>query len=357
MEKPVLMKNNEVLAESAIRAGCRFFFGYPITPQNEITEYFAKRLSEEGGVFLQSESELAGINMVAGCASTGARVLISSSGPGLSLMQEGLSYMACAELPCVVVDVMRAGPGDGDIKGTQGDYFQATRGGGHGDYSLVVLAPASGREIPHIVSKAFHLSRKYRTPVLLLIDGYLGQMIEPVVLPPKAKTEKTNLPWTLTGCKGRKPRTIKTYSNSVEECEAINLHLQGKYAAIRNAEQRAELFNTEDAEFIIVAFGIASRIARTAVKFARAKGLKVGLIRPITLWPFPEKTFTLLLPQTKAFFVIEQNSGQMVQDVKLAVNGRVPVYFYGRLGGTAPSTKEILAKLNKGVKELLKRRR
>jgi 2-oxoglutarate ferredoxin oxidoreductase subunit alpha len=347
MAERVLLKNNEVIAESAIRAGCRCFFGYPITPQNEITEYFAKRLPEEGGVFIQSESEIAAINMVAGASSGGVRAMTSTSSPGMSLMAEGISFMATAELPGVIVNISRAGPGDGDIKGSQGDYFQATKGHGHGDYRVLVLAPNSGKEITELTALAFDLADKYRTPVILLGDGYLGQMIEPVILLERIdlSSENNEKKWALTGAAGRKPNQVKSCSFTPKEAEAVSLRLQKKFRQMTECEQRCEVTLIEDAQVGIVAFGIVSRIARSVVQMAREKGLKVGLIRPISLWPFPSRAFDRLPKTIQSLFVVEMNAGQMLEDVRLEFECKGEVYFHGRVGGMIPSTKDILGKI------------
>ncbi len=352
MAKKFLFKNNQTIAEAAIRCGIRYYFGYPITPQNEITEYMAERLPQVGGIFFQPESELAGINMVAGCACAGKLPMISTSGPGMSLMSEGLSFLACAELPCLIVNAMRVGPGDGDIRGSQGDYLQATKGGGHGDYHVIVIAPSSGQKIIRDVRRSIELANRYRSPVILLVDGLLAQMAEPVTFPPPKDYTAYEKKWALTGAKGRERNLIRTYTNDEKEAEALNLHLQKKYQEIQSKEQQWEELEVEDAEVILVAFGIVGRIAVSVVKEARSAGLKVGLIQPVTLWPFPEKAFRQLPPNIRSFLVIEENAGQMVEDVKLTVCGRAPVNFFGTLGGRVPSETEIL----KLSKRLVKRR-
>jgi len=352
MPKKVLLKNNEILAEASIRYGIRYYFGYPITPQSEITEYMAKWLPEVGGVFFQPESELAGINMVAGCSAAGKLPMASTSGPGFSLMSEGLSFLAAAELPCLIVEVMRAGPGDGDIKGAQGDYWQATKGGGHGDYNVIVIAPSSGQKTVRDVRNAIRLANRYRTPVIILMDGILAQMSEPVIFPQPKDITIYEKKWALTGAKGRERNIVTSFTANTDEAEALNLHLQKKYQEIRAKEQRWEELEVADAEVVLVAFGIVARIASSVVRKAHSAGLKVGLIQPSTLWPFPEKAFRYLPPDLYSFLVIEQNAGQMVEDVKLAVNGRAPVEFLGRLGGRVPLESEILGLL----KRLLRRR-
>ena len=337
-----LLKNNQIIGEAAIRCGVRYYFGYPITPQNELVEHMANRLPQLGGVFIQSDSELAASNMLAGCAGAGKLPMASTSGPGISLMSEALSFLACAELPCLIVNVMRVGPGDGDIRGSQGDYLQAVKGGGHGDYHVIVIAPSSGQEIVHEISRSIRLAKRYRSPVLVLVDGLLGQMSEPVTFPRPMDRTQYKKKWALTGAKGRERNLVRTYFNDLEESRAYNLRLQRKYRQIQSKEQRWEELEVENAEVILVSFGIVGRIASTAIREARSKGLKLGLIRPITLWPFPEKAFRHLPGSLHSFLVIEQNAGQMLEDVKLAVNGRAPVEFLGKLGGDLPTVKEIL---------------
>lgn len=345
-----MMKGNEAVGEGAIRAGCRFFFGYPITPQSELPHYLAWRLPEVGGVYLQAESEVAAINMVYGAASAGARVMTSSSSPGISLMQEGISYLAGAELPCVIVNIMRGGPGLGNIAPAQSDYFQATRGGGHGDYRHIVLAPSSVQEIIDLMGLAFELADRYRNPVMVVGDGILGQMMEPVemkeeeppILPPK--------PWATTGIRGRgRPNIINSLYIVPEELEAVNKRLAAKYAVMEEKEQRWDTHRLADAEVVVVAYGTMARIARAAVDKARAQGVAAGLIRPITLWPFPTRAFAEVSSRVKCFLAIEMSAGQMVEDVRLAVNGARPVHFYGRAGGVVPSVREVMdAILNAG---------
>ena len=345
-----LLKGNVAMAEAAIRAGCTAYFGYPITPQTELLEHMAARMPELGRVFLQAESEVAAINMVYGAACTGVRVMTSSSSPGVSLMMEGLSYIAGSEVPVVLIDVMRGGPGLGNIAPAQGDYFQIVKGGGHGDYQPIVLAPATVQEAIDLTVLAFDLAEKYRYLVVVLADGCIGQMMEPAELPPmRAVTPvgangKRN--WALTGRHGREQRNVITsvYLNP-PEMEAYNIKLQGKLAEIRAAELRYTEDLVEDAEYLVVGFGTAGRVAQTAVHMARAQGLKVGLLRPITLYPFPEVRLAELAEQVKGMLVVEMNAGQMVQDVRLAVNGRVPVQFYGRTGGVVPLPEEVLPKI------------
>ncbi|MEW5762161.1 MAG: 3-methyl-2-oxobutanoate dehydrogenase subunit VorB [Bacillota bacterium] len=337
-----MMKGNEAIGEGAIRAGCRYFFGYPITPQSELPHYLAWRLPEVGGVYLQAESELAAINMVYGAAAAGARVMTSSSSPGISLMQEGISYLAGAELPCVIVNIMRGGPGLGNIAPAQSDYFQATRGGGHGDYRHIVLAPSTVQEIIDLMGLAFDLADRYRNPVLVVGDGILGQMMEPVELKDEAPPAPPPKPWATTGIRGRgRPNIINSLYIVPEDLEEVNRRLAAKYAAIRAREPRWETHRLEDAEVVVVAYGTVARIARAAVDRVRARGLAAGLIRPITLWPFPERPFAGLRGRVRRFLAVEMSAGQMVEDVRLAVQGAAPVHFYGRTGGIVPSVREV----------------
>jgi 2-oxoglutarate ferredoxin oxidoreductase subunit alpha len=352
VKERLLMKGNEALAEAAIRAGCRCFFGYPITPQNEIPEYMAKRMPQVGGVFLQAESEVSAINMVYGAAGAGVRAMTSSSSPGISLKQEGISYMAGAELPCVVVNVMRAGPGLGGIQAAQGDYFQATRGGGHGDYYTLVLAPGSVQEMMDLTFDAFDLADKYRNPVLILCDAILGQMMEPVELKDEFIAQLQPKPWATVGAKGREPNIINSFYVSAEEQEEHNIKLFTKYQRMRNEEVRVETWRMEDAELAIVAYGTVSRIAKAAVELMRQEGIKAGLIRPITLFPFPEKIIHDLAFNVKAFLVTEMSLGQLVEDVRLAVEGVAPVKFYGTAGGRLPTHESIFQKACELMNEL-----
>ena len=348
MTKRVLMKGNEVIAEAAIRAGCRYYFGYPITPQTEIMHYMAKRMVEVGGCFLQAESEVAAINMVYGAASTGARVLTSSSSPGISLKQEGMSYIAGAELPAVVVNIVRAGPGLGGILPAQGDYFQATKGGGHGDYRNIVIAPASIQELYEMTVEAFNLADRYRMLVMILGDGTLGQMMEPVQFRDVEPFSATDKSWATTGRNGKPEHNIITsiYIDP-DMLEKKNRELQAKYAVVQKNETRFESLNIEEAEIVFTAFGTCSRICRNVIRQAADMGIKVGMVRPVTLWPFPSDEIARIasLPHVKAFLDIELNAGQMVEDIRLAVNGKKPVYFYGRMGGNLPTQKEILDQL------------
>lgn len=343
----VLMKGNEAIGEAAIRAGCRFFFGYPITPQSELPAYIARKFPEVGGTFLQAESEVAAINMVYGAAGAGARVMTSSSSPGISLKQEGISYIAGAELPCVIVNIVRGGPGLGDIQPAQSDYFQATKGGGHGDYKLIVLAPASVQEMVDLVIDAFDLADLYRNPVMIIGDGALGQMMEPVEFKERKKIELPPKDWATTGMKGRKQNLINTLDLDPEGLERHNLKLKKKYDEIKEKEQRCEVMDCDDAEVIVVAYGTAARVVQTAQKRLRKEGVKVGIIRPITLWPFPEKTIKQYRDKVDSFLTVEMSTGQMVEDVKLAVEGRAPVYFYGRTGGMIPTPDEIIREVKK----------
>ena len=346
MAKKILMCGNDACGEGAVLAGCKFYAGYPITPQNELTAYMAKRMNETGGVFIQAESELAAINMVFGAAAAGVRAMTSSSSPGVSLKQEGISYLAGCELPCVIVNMQRGGPGLGNIAPAQGDYFQSVKGGGHGDYKVIVLAPSSAQELLEFTFLAFDLADKYRNPTLILGDGLLGQMMEPVQLPgvndQAASVAKS---WALTGCKGRPPRIIKSLFLGEGALEEHNKKLQEKYRQAKETEVRVESHYLKDSEIVIVAYGSAARIARASVEMARSKGLKVGMIRPITLWPFPEKLIGDTCNTAKKFLVVEMSSGQMVEDVRLAVNGRAKVDFYGRMGGGIPTESEILEKI------------
>ena len=339
-----LMKGNEAIAEAAVRAGCRLFFGYPITPQNQIPEYMARRMPEVGGTFLQAESEVSAINMVYGAAGAGQRVMTSSSSPGISLKQEGISYIACAQLPAVIVNMVRSGPGLGGILPSQADYYQATRGGGHGDYRTIVLCPGGVQEACDLTVKAFDLADQYRIPVLVLGDGMIGQMMEPVELP-DFSDKKQDKPWAANGHNnGGERRIINSLYIEAEELEEINRQLSEKYAAITANEVMWEEDMTEDAEYIVVAYGTMARIVKRAAKQAREEGMKVGVIRPITAWPFPAEPFKRL-KGIKKCMAIEMSTGQMVDDVRLAVNGAYPVEFFGRTGGAIPSVKEVYTKI------------
>jgi 2-oxoglutarate ferredoxin oxidoreductase subunit alpha len=360
-KEQILISGNDAIAKGAISAGCKFYAGYPITPQNEITAYMSEHMPKNGGVFIQAESELAAINMVFGASAVGERVMTSSSSPGISLKQEGISYMAGCELPGVIVNMMRGGPGLGNIAPAQSDYFQATKGGGHGDYHSIVLGPGSVQEAYDLMFKAFDMADIYRTPVIILGDGMLGQMMEPVQLikaqsqKPKANSPKcASLPikeWALTGCKGRKPNIIRSLLLKDGALEALNIKLQKKYQSIRKKEQRWESVFVNDAEIILIAYGTMARIAKEAVSKMRAAGKKVGLLRPISLWPFPDNAFAGKHPSRTKYLVVEMSYGQMVEDVRLALNGMSEVEFFGRAGGAMPTQEQIIKKidqLNKG---------
>jgi len=360
MAKKIFMKGNEVIAEAAIQAGCRFYAGYPITPQNEIPEYMSWRMEDEGGVFIQAESELSAINMVYGASASGARAMTSSSSPGISLMQETLSYLCGAELPAVIVNMQRGGPGLGNISGSQADYFQTVKGGGHGDYKLLVYAPYNLQELWDLTMLAFDKADEYRNPAMILGDGILGQMMEPLYQTPYIKPDLPEKTWALTGCGGRSPSVIKSGEGSCTrepnvirslymgegQLEFRNSILQEKYRKMREDEVRFEMFGAEDAETIVVAFGTAARIAFSAVKKLRDEGSKLGFFRPITLFPFPEKELASLAAPKRRFITIELNAGQMVEDVRLAVNGKSEVLFYGRTGGAIMTPEEIYEELN-----------
>ena len=346
----ILIKGNIALCEGAIAAGCKAYFGYPITPQNEVPAYMSRRMVELGRVFLQAESELAAINMVLGASVTGARAMTSSSSPGISLKQEGISYLAGCELPAVIANVQRGGPGLGNIAGSQADYFQATKGGGHGDYRLIVLAPNSVQEMYDHAKLAFELADKYRNPVMILSDGIVGQMMEPALIPPLDEVPEPVLPkkdWVLDGAKGRPPRSIKSLLMGEGVLEQHNYDLQKKYDSVKINETRSEVLNIQDADVILVAFGITSRAAKSAMKQLRSSGIKAGFIRPITLWPFPEKVISDSAKPGRKFLVIEMNMGQMVEDVRLAVNGKCPVEFLGKPGGGVISVEEIIQKVQR----------
>ena len=342
----ILMKGNEAFGKAAMVAGCKYFFGYPITPQSELPEYLSRELPAIGGTFVQAESEVVAINMVYGAGGCGARVLTSSSSPGIALKQEGITYCAGAEVPCVILNVVRGGPGLGSIQPSQSDYFMTTRGGGDGDYRTPVYAPASVQEACDMIMDAFDVAELYRTPVLVLLDGMIGQMMEPVDFD-KPRTQR-ELPskegWATTGTKGqRKPNIINSLYLSPEILEEHNYHLQRKYDVIEANELQYEMDRTEDAELVFVAYGTMARVVKNCVNEMRAEGLKVGLIRPKTVWPYPYKAFDEI-PACKNLFVIEMSLGQMVEDVKLGSNGRYPVHFYGRPGGMVPEPKEIIAR-------------
>lgn len=358
-EEVVLMKGNEAIAHAAIRCGADGYFGYPITPQSEVLETLAEEKPWEttGMVVLQAESEVAAINMVYGAAATGKMVLTSSSSPGVSLKQEGISYIAGAELPCLIVNVMRGGPGLGTIQPSQADYFQSTKGGGHGDYHLIVLAPSSVQEMADFVGLAFDLAFKYRNPALILADGVIGQMMEKVVLPPfrPRRTEEeiiAQCPWAANGRKkGRKPNIITSLELDPVIMEQRNIHLQAKYKEIEKNEVRYEEIQCEDAEYLIVAFGSCARIGMKAIEIAREQGIKVGLLRPITLWPFPYNEIKRLSHQMKGILVLELNAGQMIEDVRLAVQNNIKITHSGRMGGIVPDPDEVVEALTEKLME------
>lgn len=339
----VLMKGNEAVAEAAIRSGCRHYFGYPITPQTEIAAYMAKRMPKIGGTFLQAESEISAINMVYGVSSAGRRVMTSSSSPGVSLKQEGISYLAGSDLPALVVNVQRGGPGLGGIQPSQSDYFQATKGGGHGDYHLIVLAPASVQEMADLTAKAFDLSDKYRMPAMLLADGTIGQMMEPVELPPETDGNAVEKPWAVTGTENKREHNIINSLYLVpEQLEVKNLERYERYKTVEQNEVMFEEYMTEDCDVCVVAFGIAARVSKNAITAARAKGVKAGLIRPITLWPFPKDIIAKTAERVKGFVSVELSMGQMIDDIRLAESCKKPVALCSRVGGMIPSPDEVL---------------
>ena len=347
----VLMRGNEAIAEAAIRAGLKCYFCYPITPQGELVEYMARELPKRGGVFLQAESEVAAINMVYGAAAAGVRTMTSSSSPGISLKQEGISYIAMARLPCVIVNMMRGGPGLGNIAPAQGDYFQATKGGGHGDYRLIVLAPSTVPEAAELVRLAFDLSDRYRVPAMILADGMIGQMMEPVELPEPVDPDSIPpRPWAVTGAEGRPRNVVTSFDLEPEGLREMNLVLQRTYREIERNEVRWEEVETGDAELVLVAYGTMGRIAKTVVRLAREEGLPVGLLRPITLWPFPYEPIRRLAERVRTVLTVELSAGQMWEDVRLAVEGRAETPFYGELGGVVPSPKRILEEVRKYVR-------
>jgi len=342
----VLMKGNEAVGAAAIKAGCKAFFGYPITPQNEIPEYMSKALPEAGGAFVQAESEVAAINMVYGAAGAGVRVMTSSSSPGMALKQEGISYIAGAELPCVLVNMMRGGPGLGSIQASQPDYFMSVKGGGNGDYYMPVFAPASIQEAVDLMQEAFEVADYYRTPVLIAADGMIGQMMEPVEFRDVPKRDLPPKDWVTDGTKGkRKPNVINSLYLQAEDLEEHCNRLEKKYEVMKKNEVKYETFNLEDAEVVMVAYGTTSRICKNAIEILSREGIKVGLIRPISLWPYPEKAFEELSEKTKALLVVEMNLGQMIEDVRLSIKDRLPVHFHGRTGGVIPTPEEIAEKV------------
>ncbi len=339
----ILLHGTEAICEGAIRNGCRAFFGYPITPQNEVPEYMSVKMPEIGGVFVQAESEIAAINMVYGAAGSGVRSMTSSSSPGISLKQEGISYIACAKIPCVIVNIMRAGPGLGGILPAQGDYFQAVKGGGHGDYRLIVLAPASVQEACDLTYLAFDLSDKYRVPAMILGDGMIGQLMEPVELPPmRALSDIPEKDWATDGAFGEKRRILNSLLIDPDTLEPHVQAMQKTYAEIAQNETRCETYLCEDAEIVLTAYGTVGRIAKSAVDALRKAGVKAGLIRPITLFPFPAEAYRAAANTAKAFLTVELSLGQMVEDVELAVGGKKPVYFFGRQGGNVMTEEEIV---------------
>ena len=350
MAERVLMKGNEAIAEAAIRAGCRHYFGYPITPQTEIAAYMAKKMPKIGGVFLQAESEIASINMVYGAAAAGVRVMTSSSSPGISLKAEGLSYIAGSDVPALVVNVQRGGPGLGGIQPSQSDYFQATKGGGHGDYRMIVLAPASVQEMASLTIKGFNLADKYLMTSMILADGTIGQMMEPISFE-DVEIETYEKPWALTGTNcARKHNVVNSLYLKPDELEAKNFERYERYKIVEENEPMWEEYMMEDAEYCVVSYGIASRVAKNAVVAARAEGIKVGLIRPITLWPFPKKALEKAADQVKSFVCVELNMGQMIEDVRLYTGCKKPVSLCNRCGGMIPSPDEVLESIRKVAK-------
>jgi 2-oxoglutarate ferredoxin oxidoreductase subunit alpha len=350
MEK-VLMKGNEALAEAAIQAGCSFYAGYPITPQNEIPEYLSRMLPAAGGTFIQAESEVAAINMVYGASACGARAMTSSSSPGISLKQEGISFLAGAELPAVIVNIQRGGPGLGNISASQADYFQAVKGGGHGDYRMLVYAPFNVQELWDLTLLAFDKADEYRTPVMVLGDGILGQMMEPFEPTPYVRPCLPEKTWALSGCRNRQPNVIRSLYMAEGELERRNEILQAKYREMKARDVRYQAYAVEDAEMIVVSFGIAARIATAAVRMLRQEGRKIGHFRPVTLFPFPEQQLRELAGPHRRFMTVELNAGQMVEDVRLAVNGRSEVLFYGRPGGAIMTPEELYERLKDECKE------
>ena len=350
MAERVLMKGNEAIAEAAIRAGCRHYFGYPITPQTEIAAYMAKKMPKIGGVFLQAESEIASINMVYGAAAAGMRVMTSSSSPGISLKSEGLSYIAGSDVPALVVNVQRGGPGLGGIQPSQSDYFQATKGGGHGDYRMIVLAPASVQEMASLTIKGFNLADKYQMTAMILADGTIGQMMEPISFE-DTQIETYDKPWALTGTKHQRAHNVvNSLYLKPDELESKNFQRYARYQQVEENEAMWEEYMMDDAEICVVAFGIASRVAKNAVVAARSEGLKVGLIRPITLWPFPAKVLEKAADQVNSFISVELNMGQMIEDIRLSTKCKKPVALCNRCGGMIPSPDEVLEKIRDAQK-------
>jgi 2-oxoglutarate/2-oxoacid ferredoxin oxidoreductase subunit alpha len=352
-----LMSGNAALGEAAVLAGCDCYFGYPITPQNELTEHMAKRMPETGRVFIQSESEIAAINMVLGAAVAGARAMTSSSGPGMSLKQEGISYLAADELPAVIVDMVRGGPGMGNISPAQSDYMQATRGGGHGDYRTIALAPASVQELADLVPLAFDLADEYRNPVVILGDGMLGQMMEPVDFDNIKPAKEFPKDYVLTGAKGRPSRMVRSLLFDTKELEEHNWKLFRKYQRMEQNEVRYESFLVDDAEMVVIAYGIGARIAKGAIRRLRQENLKVGMIRPITVWPFPAKILQETAKQVSDFFVFEMSAGQLIEDVRLALNGKGHIHFYGRPGGVVPTPIELFRLISRHYYQAQRRKK
>jgi len=355
-KKKILISGNEAIGEAAIRAGCLFYAGYPITPQNELTAFMAKRMQEEGRVFIQAESEIAAINMVFGASCVGARAMTSSSSPGISLKQEGISYLAGCELPSVIINVMRGGPGLGNIAPSQSDYFQATKGGGHGDYHIIVLAPSTVQECFDYTVLAFDLADRYRNPVMILVDAMIAQMSEPIVITDHLNSQfQIKKDWALTGAKNRAPHIIRSLFLEEGALDKHNLRLQKKYKKIKEKEKRFSVYNIEEADFIFVAYGISFRIAKEAAKILCEKNIKVGLFRPITLWPYPYDALRKVAENKKACFVFELSYGQMLEDVRLALGETIPLYFYGRAGGGVFTEEELVNFVLKNLdKECLK---
>ncbi len=346
----VLMKGNEAIGAAAIKAGCKYFFGYPITPQNELPEFMSRELPKIDGVFVQAESEVAAINMIYGAAGTGARVMTSSSSPGMALKQEGISYIAGAELPCVIVNISRGGPGLGGIQPSQADYFQSTRGGGNGDYRHLVYAPATLQEAVDLTMEAFNVADYYRNPVIVLGDGMIGQMMEPVEFNEPKKRDLPAKDWATTGTEGkRKPNIINSLALDPAQLEKHNWKLEEKYKVMEENEVKYEMYKMDEPEVVLAAYGTTARIVKNAIDALEEEGIKAGLIRPITLWPFPNKAFDQIPASTKAVLSVEMSTGQMIDDVKIAVNGKLPVHFYGRTGGMIPTPEAIIDK----VKEIL----
>ena len=348
MAEKVLMKGNEALGEAALRAGGRHFFGYPITPQTELSAYLSKKMPKCGGTFLQAESELAAINMVLGAGATGVRAMTSSSSPGISLKSEGISYIAGSDVPCVIINVQRGGPGLGSIQPGQADYWQATKATGHGDFQLLVFAPSTVQEMADFVGIAFDTAEKYRVPAMILSDGMMGQMMEPVSFPEESEVKMIDKPWAACGHENKRPHNIvNSLYIEAKDLEKTIIERYERYDKIKANEQRAESYMTEDAEIVIVAYGASSRVSRSAVDMAREQGIKAGLVRPITLWPFPVDAIEATVPTAKKYLAVEMSMGQMVDDVKLVINGRRPVAFFGRTGGIIPTPAEVLAEIKK----------